>query len=330
MITPSTGKIRAVVIGLGQVGMGYDLLLEDDYIYSHARAFAMHPEFELVGGVDPNAENCAVFVETFACPAYADIGAALVAHEADVVTISVPTSYHQIVLMEILENSRPKAILCEKPLSEDFGTAQEMVDACASKGVALYANYIRRSEPGAIEVGRRITCGLIEAPLKGVVWYSKGLRHNGSHFLNLLEYWLGSVRDSSVIEPGRILHNGDAEPDLDITFERGRAVFLAAREENFSYYTVELVAANGRLRYERGGARIEWEPIAKDSRLKGYTRLSELPEVIPSGMSRYQWHVADQLSAVLQGRSAQLCTGTEALTTLNSITSLISKPTHHA
>ncbi|MBK6637165.1 MAG: hypothetical protein IPG34_05460 [Rhodocyclaceae bacterium] len=232
--------------------------------------------------------------------------------------------------MEIFEHARPQAILCEKPLADDLGTAQAMVYACASMGVALYVNYIRRSEPGAIEVGRRITCGLIEAPFKGVVWYSKGLRHNGSHFLNLLEYWLGPVGKMAEIQPGRLLKDGDAEPDLDITFERGRAVFLAAREENFSHYSVELVAANGRLRYEHGGARIEWQAIAKDERLDGYTRLSELPEVIPSDMGRYQWHVADQLAADLQGRVAQLCTGTEALTSLSSIASLISTSAHHA
>jgi predicted dehydrogenase len=321
---------KVLVVGLGQIGMGYDLLLEADFIYSHARAFATHPDFELVGGVDSDADRRAVFEQTYACPAYADIGAALVAHAVDVATIAVPTSYHHAVLMEILEHARPQAILCEKPLADDSGIAQAMVDACESKGVALYANYIRRSDPGAIEVGRRIACGLIEGPLKGVVWYSKGLRHNGSHFLNLLEYWLGPVRERAVIQSGRLLQDGDAEPDLDITFERGRAVFLAARDEDFSHYTVELVAANGRLRYERGGARIEWQSIAKDERLDGYIRLSEPPEVIPSDMGRYQWNVADQLAAALQGSVAQLCTGTEALTSLSSIASLIPTTTHHA
>ncbi|MBK7563237.1 MAG: Gfo/Idh/MocA family oxidoreductase [Propionivibrio sp.] len=305
---------KALIVGLGQIGMGYDLSLDVEHIYSHARAFTMHPDFELVGGVDPDVERRDAFERAYACPAYTGIDAALAAQTPDVVAIAVPTPHHQAALMEVLEHARPQMILCEKPLTDDPGTAQSMVDACASRAVTLYVNYIRRSDPGAIEVGRRIACGLIEAPLKGVVWYSKGLRHNGSHFLNLLEYWLGPVGKMAEIQPGRLLKDGDAEPDLDITFERGRAVFLAAREEDFSHYTVELVAANGRLRCERGGARIEWQPIAKDERLDGYTRLSDLPEVIPSDMGRYQWHVADQLAAALQGRVAQLCTGTEALT----------------
>lgn len=321
---------KALIVGLGQIGMGYDLTLDMSHVYSHARAFSSHPAFELVGGVDTDAERRVAFEQRYACQAHADLGAALAAQSPDVVVLAVPTTYHQAALMEVLEFVHPQAILCEKPLAYDLSAAQAMVAACASKGVALYVNYIRRSEPGAIEVGRRIAAGLIEAPLKGVVWYSKGLRHNGSHFLNLLEYWLGPVSKTAVIQPGRALPDGDAEPDLDITFERGRAVFLAAREEDFSHYTVEVIAANGRLRYENGGGRIEWQPVAKDGRLDGYKRLAELPEEIPSDMGRYQWHVADQLAAAMQGRVSQICTDTEALTSLSSIAYLIPTSTNHA
>jgi len=313
---------KALIVGLGQIGMGYDLSLDPEHIYSHARAFTLHPDFELIGGVDTDAERRATFERIYTCPAYADVGAALAAQVPDVVAIAAPTYAHQSALTAVLEHARPLAILCEKPLAYDVDSARAMVCACASKGVALYVNYIRRSDPGAIEVGRRIGAGLIEAPLKGVVWYSKGLRHNGSHFLNLLEYWLGPVLKTAVIQSGRALLDGDAEPDLDITFERGRALFLAVREEDFSHYTIELMAANGRLRYERGGARIEWQPVARDGRFDGYKRLAELPEEIPSGMGRYQWHVADQFAAALQGRTAQLCTGAEALASLSGIATL--------
>ena len=314
---------KALVVGLGQIGMGYDLTLDAEYIYSHARAFTMHPDFELIGGVDPDAERRATFERVYECPAYADIGVALEAQLADVVVIATQTHAHQAALMELLEHARPRAILCEKPIAYDLDAAQAMVDACASKGVALYVNYIRRSDPGAIEVGRLIAASAIEAPLKGVVWYSKGLRHNGSHFLNLLEYWLGSVLKTVVIQPGRALPDGDAEPDLDITFERGRAVFLAVREEDFSHYAIELIGANGRLRYESGGMRVEWQPVAKDGQLEGYKRLAKFTEEIPSDMIRYQWHVADQLANAMRGETFRMCTGSDAFDTLFTVNKIL-------
>ena len=57
---------KCLIIGLGQIGMGYDFNLEPaHYILSHAQAFSEHPEFELVGGVDSNKQRCIDFEEKF-------------------------------------------------------------------------------------------------------------------------------------------------------------------------------------------------------------------------------------------------------------------------
>ena len=44
----------SMVVGLGQIGMEYDLSLSDDkYVYTHASAFSTHTNIELSCGVDP-------------------------------------------------------------------------------------------------------------------------------------------------------------------------------------------------------------------------------------------------------------------------------------
>ena len=95
---------------------------------------------------------------------------------------------HSLTLKEVLAHSTPKLILCEKPLAYDLDEAGEMVEACESAGVKLFVNYMRRADPGAIEIKARIESGQIATPIKGVAWYSKGFLHNGSHFFNLLEF----------------------------------------------------------------------------------------------------------------------------------------------
>ena len=42
--------------------------------------------------------------------------------------------------------------------------------------------------------------GEIQGPIKGVAWYSKGIVNNGSHLINLLEYWLGHIKDVSDVK----------------------------------------------------------------------------------------------------------------------------------
>jgi predicted dehydrogenase len=313
-----------LIVGLGEIGMGYDLHLDPTtHIYSHSRAFSQHPKFNLVGGVDSDKQKCQTFTRTYGCTAYVDLETALEQHQPELVIVAVPTLYHSQTLQRVLERSQPKIILCEKPLSYNPEEARDMLKACATRDIKLYVNYMRRSDPGVIEIKRRIMAGEFDVPIKGVVWYSKGFLHSGSHFFNMLEFWLGKMQDSAVINRGRLWDDADPEPDVHVTFEFGNIMFLAAREEAFSHYTVELLSPNGRLRYEQGGELIQWQLTQPDPYFQGYTILSTKPETISSDMNRYQWHVAEQLARVLDGQEAHLCSGTDALHTLKNMKQIL-------
>ncbi|MES2911974.1 MAG: Gfo/Idh/MocA family oxidoreductase [Pseudomonadota bacterium] len=309
-----------LIVGLGQIGMGYDLDLDpQQYVYTHARAFSQHPGFHLLAAVDPDAGRRQVFERVFKAPAHATLGAALGQHAPDLVVIATPTAQHRDALQQVLEHSSPAAVLCEKPLSHDVEEGHWMVSACAQKGVKLYVNYMRRSTPGFTRVKRLIDSGTIKTPVKGVVWYSKGLVHNGSHFVNLMEYWLGSVQGASVINSGRLWDGHDPEPDVCIRFEKGEIVFLAGWEDKFSYYALELLSPNGHLRCDQGEAGLVWTNYPKtDMSIDGVSGHTP-DEVIDSGMAHYQMHVVNQLALDLSGASGSICTGADAVSTLDSI-----------
>lgn len=310
-------KLAALVVGLGQVGMGYDLGLPPDrYVLTHCRAFQQHPRFELIAGVDPDPGRRQLFESHYGCPAFPTVETAADFHRPAIVAVSAPTPLHRDLVNSVLSGMSPEAILCEKPLSYAIDEARDIADACAARTCKLFANYVRRSEPGVREIWRRLENKVIESPVKGVVWYSKGLFNNGSHFFNLLQYWLGSVREFRIIDRGRVWGGFDPEPDFVVSFAGGIIHFLAAKEEHFSHYTVELVAPNGRLRYEQSGARISWQPTMSDASCEGYTVLDPVEEIVASDLDHIQWHVVDQLAASLHGDAAQVCTGAEALQTL--------------
>ncbi len=50
-----------------------------------------------------------------------------------------------------------------------------MVQAASAAGTLIVVNYIRRFEPGVLELKRRIASGELGAFYKGVQWYSKGI-----------------------------------------------------------------------------------------------------------------------------------------------------------
>lgn len=317
---------RCLIVGLGQIGMGYDLTLDPSIaVYSHARALSLHPQFVISGGVDLSFASRTLFEQHYHQPSYADTKLALASVAADVVVIASPTAGHREVLDIVLSNAKPEVILCEKPLAYDLSEAREMVDMCESHGVKLFVNYIRRADPGVIEIKKRIDAQAIAPPIKGTVWYSKGFFNNGSHFFNLLEFWLGAFVKAQVISVGRLWNNTDPEPDVVVEFERGKVVFMAAWEEAFSHYTIELISPSGRLRYEQGGKWIAWQVPYADSQFSGHKILEAVPQLIGNDMYRYQWNVADQLANAMSGKPHELCTGLQALATLEAMHQIVNQ-----
>lgn len=317
-------QYKCLIIGLGHIGMGYDLLLSQERaVYTHSQAFSVHQMFELSGAVDSSMERRSMFEEHFKIKAYGDVSSAVKELRPDVVVISSPTGSHCKLVKEVLDHTKPRVILCEKPLAYDLADAIILVQSCVNKGVKLFVNYMRRSDPGAIEVKQRITQGQIAGPIKGIVWYSKGFIHNGSHFFNLMQFWLGSVQEHTIISKGRLWNDLDPEPDVFVEFERGSIVFRAAWEEMYSHYTVELVSSNGRLRYDQGGEHIQWQVTCNDPEFVGYTILKPEPEIIRNGMDRYQYHVTEQLFLALEDKEASLCSGAEAIDTHRAIQEIL-------
>lgn len=316
--------LGVLIIGLGQIGMGYDLHAEAAALaITHARGFSTHRGFRLVGGVDPSPERRRLFEQHYKSPAFGSTAEAVRAVSPDVVVIAVPTEFHRETLRAVLGAGRPRAVLCEKPLAYDLDEARDIVGLCAERGCALFVNYMRRADSGVAEIKRRLVDGTIAAPEKAIVWYSKGIFNNGSHFLDLLQSWLGEVASTHVIQRGEVLHGRDPEPDVAVSFARGAtAYFVAARERNFSHYTIELIAANGRLRYERGGEEILWQRVIADPVIAGYTVLDPVPELIANDLAHAQWRVADQLAECLAGRPGAICSGAEALKTLEILVAI--------
>lgn len=312
-------RYRAYIVGLGRIGMGYDVGLDATrYVLSHARALATHPAFELVGGFDPDAERRGAFAREYGRPVDDDLASGLGRHGPELVVLAAPTMVHAALLSEVLARSRPIAVLCEKPLAYDAAEARQMEAECQARGVRLFVNYIRRSEPGAVEVGRRLQSGAIQTPVKGTAWYTKGFLHNGSHFVDLLLQWLGPVRDAALLDPGRQCGAHDREPDVRIRFDRGSVLFLAGRHEDYEHCEVDLLAPNGRLRYEGAGATITWTPRDDKARL-----LRTAGEAVPTDMDRYQWHVAGQLAIAMDAGAAHLCTGIEGVQLLETMTTMV-------
>ncbi len=316
-------RFSAAILGLGQIGQSYDYEAADDgLMLTHASAYRHHAGFELVAAADPDPKKRERFARKFGLPAYADLDSLISGHRPEVFSICVPTAQHFQVFQEIIPYG-PAAVLCEKPIALELSEAQEMVRLAEAHQVALLINYIRRFEPGGAALKEAIQRREFGDIYKGVAWYSKGIIHNGSHYLDFLRFLLGEVTDLQVLEKGREWLGHDPEPDVCIHFGEVPIYFLAAREECFSAGGIELLGTGGHIHYRDGGERIEVRRVQSDPRFPSYKILNPDPQQIPTDMKRYQWHVVNHLYGHLTGKTALSGDGKSATETLAVIQKII-------
>jgi len=307
-------KFSVAILGLGDIGMGYDKGLQGaTHVYTHARAFDLHPGFSLVGAYDPNPRKRAEFHAKYKKPVFSSAEKMLKEVRPEVVVVASPTFEHKKSVATALKGENVLAILCEKPMAANIEDSSQIVQACKKKRKALYINFIRRADPGILEVKGKIKSGQIKGPFKSVVWYSKGLLHNGSHYVDLMRFWFGPIYGASLIGSAKNHWKAKNEPDCRFDCDSGSIVFLAAKEKNYSHYTCEIVAQNGRLRLETDGT-ILWQVAESNPYFSGRRKLNVQPEVIRGDMVRYQLNIAEQLYRALVGKKHALCSGSEALT----------------
>lgn len=299
--------------------MGYDLHLDTDkYVYSHARAFSQNPNFSISYGVDPDKKKRQQLQSVYSVDSYGKISDLPDNLNIDILVVAADTSSHLNIIKEFFQKCVPKFVLCEKPLAYEVKEAEDVVKICKKNDVALFVNYMRKSLPETQSL-RSLIINDAGSQVKGSCYYSKGLIHNGSHFLNLLEYWLGGVKDVKIIAAGDRLGRYDRDPDFFIEYEKGRVQFISAKEENYSLYNIQLILPSGFLHYNRGGEQILWYGRIKDPILTDYYSLSTEAEEISNSMDVYMEVVVKEIENYLKGKKYILCSGEEALQSLKLI-----------
>ena len=112
--------------------------------------------------------------------------------------------------------------------------------------------------------------------------------------------------------------------DLYLEFSNGSVTIKAAWEESYSHYGLELMTPNGVIRYDSGSGYVTWHKVVQDLQFPRSSTLESNPLVMKTEINRYQYNVYDQLSYAISGRPAFICTGADALATLQSIDGALS------
>jgi predicted dehydrogenase len=139
----------AVVGGAGTWGRHY------------LRAYALHPDCEIVGLVDLARERRQLFADHFGITKLYDTMDELLAERVpDIVSIILPVAYSSHAVIACAE-AGVRVVSCEKPIAVSLREADEMVRICRERGTALGCATCYWEIPYLVEVAEWLRAGNI-------------------------------------------------------------------------------------------------------------------------------------------------------------------------
>jgi len=306
--------MQAAVIGLGNIGMGYDSNSEDSAIVlTHAKAFHLHPEFELVAGIDPSSEKRDLFEKMYKVKSSPSVEDFIInSSTPEVAAIAVPSDQHKDVFVHVAELGI-KNVICEKPMGNSFEDAKKISDVSQQYAVNTLINYIRRFDPGIIHIKDLLENGHLGVIEKIHVWYTGNYWVNASHFIDLIFFLTEEEVSEDVIITSRSLSES---PDFFLEFNSGlMAYFNSAKAENYELVEMEIIGQHRRMRFLCGGRDIRIEEAEEDKLFSGYKILKEKESFVKTDFSRIQYHVLDSLCESIENKHTVVSNPITALKT---------------
>jgi predicted dehydrogenase len=308
--------LRAFIIGCGNVAGGYDLRGGNREVWTHAKAYQLTPGVELVGVIDSSPTIARQFAKTWRVAfSGTKLLPALERTRPDIVSICSPTHTH-VPLIKDLCRAGVRGILCEKPIAYDLRTAEQAVELCEKNGVLLVVNYQRNWDRQLNQLGAKIHLGEFGSAELIRVLYSKGLLHNGSHFVSLLSRWFGEL-DLERILSVQSCDRDDVQADFAATSPAAeRILFQSAPAQNYALNELEILFEHGRLELRGGGLDLLWTGRHQDPLLPKDRALVERPRRLPVTLPRAMLEVVRNFIDTIRGKATLQSDPRQALQTL--------------
>ena len=314
---PTDLVLRSAIIGCGQIAGGYDEHAGPDEVRTHAKAYQLQLATELVAVADQDGRRAREFSARWGNPAvYTDAAQMLATVGPDIVSICTPDDTHAALLELCLGCPSIKAVWCEKPLTAEVGRAEAIVSAYAQRGLVLAVNYQRRWDPQMQHIKSALQLGELGNIQKVVVYYTKGICHNGSHAVDLLLDWFGSPGEMQVL--GSHVDFATEDPTVDARLLMGAVpvYLIGADAREYSIFEMHILGTLGRVNVKSSGRETEWFRRQPDPLLEGYQELSSQGIVYETETLRAMAHALQEIiQAIFTGQSVR-SNGESALATL--------------
>jgi predicted dehydrogenase len=235
--------------------------------------------------------------------------------QPDVVSVCTPDETHAELVRIALSKPTTRAVLCEKPLASTVEEAQAIAELATDKKIVLAVNYSRRYSPSFQKLRTEIRRGEYGRVQVVAGFYGKGIVHNGTHWIDLLQYLLD--------EPisGEQCHRASTQtstPSAHFCSQSGiPAHLLATDSDAFTVFEMDLLGTKGRIQIQDGGHRIVRTRVIDSPLYEGHQNLGD-GSVEQGCLKDAIFHsLSDTLECLKTPNRRPLCSAEDAISALH-------------
>lgn len=273
-------KYKAAVIGLGNIGLLYDLEPQRPHPSTHVFAYSASNMFDFVCGIDGDERKKTLLHEAIPHSLFfSNIEEALrtgVLRDVDVISVCTPPNTHLDIVRKLLRLNIGKIIFCEKPIVSDLEETKILLaELELHKNIIVIPNISRRWNKGLNRISTVIhskTLGKLE---KIHVRYTRGIENTGAHLFDLLKMWTGQAI-KRVYALGETHTSALPEPTYSFYFEFNDGVsgFAEAIDDSCYYlFEIDLYLSNGKIEMRNSGDDVICYRVAQHHLFAGFKEL---------------------------------------------------------
>ncbi|MBL4711320.1 MAG: Gfo/Idh/MocA family oxidoreductase, partial [Gammaproteobacteria bacterium] len=180
------------IIGGGAMSCGYDSP-SDHNVLTHTHGALKHPLIKLDAIVEPNEERQRYIHKKWGTDfsIYSSTEESVNEHKSDIFIVATPTKLHLKIINELLSIFAPKLIICEKPIVSNLNDLEILTYLINKNTTKLVTNFPRRFDKSLNTLKEKLS------DIKQIYYFhgtfTKGLIHNGSHMIDLINMLIGNI-----------------------------------------------------------------------------------------------------------------------------------------
>jgi predicted dehydrogenase len=284
---------RVAIVGCGRLGQNY------------AEAYSSYPDTEIAAIVESNPERLEAVGKRFGVEAlYPDIHALLKDMVPDIVAVVTPTRFYKEAVLASAE-AGVKGVSSDKPIAAVLSDADEMVEACESRGVVYAGGNLQRAMNEVQEAARMLRSGSFGEIIGASVhrWGGGEISGGGCQHISVLRLLAGA-------EVGEVMAWGTPQEALGSESDDGlfvnamlrltSGVECAVFSQHTPYRGVDVWSDDSLVRWDWGPPELYKGFDANGSRLR-----------VKHEYAPYRWSEHSYLTGSIRSFLAAVETGTE-------------------